>query len=127
VTCTLSAADLAPSPTKCRNLSETAEVPECKVFFFSSRRRHTRSDRDWSSDVCSSDLIALREFSGRVVAAARGDAAARGRRVRLQIGRASCRERVWHSGAAGQPKKKTHQTQRTWQSSLSFVIIISKL
>src|SRR5206468_9622573 len=27
-------------------------------FFFSSRRRHTRSDRDWSSDVCSSDLEA---------------------------------------------------------------------
>src|SRR6478672_8784300 len=27
-----------------------------KNFFFSSRRRHTRSDRDWSSDVCSSDL-----------------------------------------------------------------------
>src|SRR2546428_5548099 len=26
-------------------------------FFFSSRRRHTRSDRDWSSDVCSSDLM----------------------------------------------------------------------
>src|SRR2546421_6951355 len=25
------------------------------LFFFSSRRRHTRSDRDWSSDVCSSD------------------------------------------------------------------------
>src|SRR2546428_14149516 len=28
-----------------------------KDFFFSSRRRHTRSDRDWSSDVCSSDLV----------------------------------------------------------------------
>src|SRR5438874_4197760 len=27
------------------------------VFFFSSRRRHTRSLRDWSSDVCSSDLM----------------------------------------------------------------------
>src|SRR5204862_5942351 len=26
-------------------------------FFFSSRRRHTRSLRDWSSDVCSSDLV----------------------------------------------------------------------
>src|SRR5437868_14438098 len=26
------------------------------LFFFSSRRRHTRSKRDWSSDVCSSDL-----------------------------------------------------------------------
>src|SRR5439155_12539571 len=28
-------------------------------FFFSSRRRHTRWPRDWSSDVCSSDLAAL--------------------------------------------------------------------
>src|SRR5690606_40518609 len=26
------------------------------LFFFSSRRRHTRFSRDWSSDVCSSDL-----------------------------------------------------------------------
>src|SRR5690606_39533433 len=31
--------------------------PLCFVFFFSSRRRHTRFSRDWSSDVCSSDLI----------------------------------------------------------------------
>src|SRR5205085_3339711 len=29
------------------------------IFFFSSRRRHTRFDCDWSSDVCSSDLDAL--------------------------------------------------------------------
>src|SRR5688572_32043154 len=28
-------------------------------FFFSSRRRHTRFDCDWSSDVCSSDLASL--------------------------------------------------------------------
>src|SRR5256886_8512859 len=28
------------------------------LFFFSSRRRHTRFDCDWSSDVCSSDLLA---------------------------------------------------------------------
>src|SRR5690606_40322592 len=28
----------------------------CYYFFFSSRRRHTRFSRDWSSDVCSSDL-----------------------------------------------------------------------
>src|SRR2546422_4854678 len=27
-----------------------------RFFFFSSRRRHTRCSRDWSSDVCSSDL-----------------------------------------------------------------------
>src|SRR3712207_3293947 len=31
------------------------------VFFFSSRRRHTRYWRDWSSDVCSSDLISRAE------------------------------------------------------------------
>src|SRR5690606_40303188 len=34
-------------------------------FFFSSRRRHTRFSRDWSSDVCSSDLVLLDE-GGRV-------------------------------------------------------------
>src|SRR3989449_7688956 len=33
-------------------------------FFFSSRRRHTRCSRDWSSDVCSSDLEA-EDFDGR--------------------------------------------------------------
>src|SRR2546429_2353550 len=31
----------------------------CFFFFFSSRRRHTRCSRDWSSDVCSSDLPAI--------------------------------------------------------------------
>src|SRR2546430_9689810 len=31
-------------------------------FFFSSRRRHTRFDCDWSSDVCSSDLTATTPF-----------------------------------------------------------------
>src|SRR5438067_5761062 len=33
-------------------------------FFFSSRRRHTRSKRDWSSDVCSSDLVAIGTLVG---------------------------------------------------------------
>src|SRR2546430_6946923 len=39
--------------------SERAHHSSCRfysVFFFSSRRRHTRFDCDWSSDVCSSDL-----------------------------------------------------------------------
>src|SRR5699024_11734084 len=31
----------------------------CSWCFFSSRRRHTRSKRDWSSDVCSSDLMSI--------------------------------------------------------------------
>src|SRR5690606_357684 len=35
------------------------------VFFFSSRRRHTRFSRDWSSDVCSSDLLLHHQGSGR--------------------------------------------------------------
>src|SRR6266436_7397836 len=33
-------------------------------FFFSSRRRHTRCSRDWSSDVCSSDLGATNLVTG---------------------------------------------------------------
>src|SRR2546430_17366653 len=32
-------------------------------FFFSSRRRHTRFDCDWSSDVCSSDLISMSDYA----------------------------------------------------------------
>src|SRR5699024_11815794 len=41
--------------------SSLSSFPNCLLwfllfFFFSSRRRHTRSKRDWSSDVCSSDL-----------------------------------------------------------------------
>src|SRR4030043_470696 len=35
-------------------------------FFFSSRRRHTRCSRDWSSDVCSSDLLTLGLVLGSV-------------------------------------------------------------
>src|SRR3712207_4453943 len=45
-------------------------------FFFSSRRRHTRYWRDWSSDVCSSDLLAAYRFiasSGREVSGAQVD------------------------------------------------------
>src|SRR6266498_4539581 len=36
----------------------------CVGFFFSSRRRHTRCGRDWSSDVCSSDLGRVERLSG---------------------------------------------------------------
>src|SRR6266511_1172481 len=35
-------------------LADNSSIDGC--FFFSSRRRHTRFSRDWSSDVCSSDL-----------------------------------------------------------------------
>src|SRR3712207_8687151 len=42
------------------------------VFFFSSRRRHTRYWRDWSSDVCSSDLVdQLSSFADEVTRVAR--------------------------------------------------------
>src|SRR2546422_7789030 len=36
----------------------------CWFFFFSSRRRHTRCSRDWSSDVCSSDLVRAPQLVG---------------------------------------------------------------
>src|SRR5258707_11760709 len=87
-------------------------------FFFSSRRRHTRYWRDWSSDVCSSDLamgsgisygmryllrmifnLAIDQDDDGNAAGGRGKTApaAEERRVRTvvpEIGRASCRERV---------------------------------
>src|SRR5690606_40461557 len=94
-------------------------------FFFSSRRRHTRFSRDWSSDVCSSDLAVpaaarrplepvrrrglrlalLVLMTGLGVAGwlyrAGGADAAAAPDPDAKIGRASCRERVWSGGAAG--------------------------
>src|SRR5207248_8890845 len=100
-------------------------------FFFSSRRRHTRSYGDWSSDVCSSDLhagarqhaeadeavdtgvISVRD-EGRTVQSTTGtqthlggDFVADeaddpgGSQEPQKIGRASCRERV-ESGVGGE-------------------------
>src|SRR2546430_1245632 len=96
-------------------------LEEILCFFFSSRRRHTRFDCDWSSDVCSSDLEGAaggaegraRRPTGRAPAdfrhdrqrgegaparALRGADPPRARALRPpgrgEIGRASCRERV---------------------------------
>src|SRR5204863_1341546 len=94
----------------------------CVSFFFSSRRRHTRSLRDWSSDVCSSDLVLVhvqrqigvlnaqeqiksqvqeelgerqREmFLREQLKAIRKELGEEGEVVEVEIGRASCRERV---------------------------------
>src|SRR5438445_13688016 len=96
------------------------------VFFFSSRRRHTRYWRDWSSDVCSSDLtvelareltvnvatldglaagdsveVAIRPENVRLAASAGAGAGAR-----AKIGRASCRERVEVTEVDGTVPKK---------------------
>src|SRR5215469_11506705 len=61
-------------------------------FCFSSRRRHTRSLRDWSSDVCSSDLYLgeafereLGEGQRRELDAAREDADGRARELHGQV------------------------------------------
>src|SRR5690606_39585179 len=99
------------------------------VFFFSSRRRHTRFSRDWSSDVCSSDLHSGRERRPDLQSAGLQDDKAPRRGARglgllserchlgdpaalatlgggVKIGRASCRERVERSGAGGRVNKK---------------------
>src|SRR5690606_41014781 len=44
------------APRSCPNCTLLRTIMIWEVFFFSSRRRHTRFSRDWSSDVCSSDL-----------------------------------------------------------------------
>src|SRR5439155_13223797 len=48
-------------------------------FFFSSRRRHTRWPRDWSSDVCSSDLPAFRDEEVALLAPRLADALSQAR------------------------------------------------
>src|SRR5687768_18522026 len=105
-------------------------------FFFSSRRRHTRCSRDWSSDVCSSDLrkpardadqaCSHRDLSTRTRPRWRrqlGDQ--RGQRrnspTLLKIGRASCRESVDLGGRRIIKKKKkkelgTLETEMSQQS-----------
>src|SRR5687768_18087303 len=47
------------SSTSAKRSSCTSLPLVLHSFFFSSRRRHTRCSRDWSSDVCSSDLLLL--------------------------------------------------------------------
>src|ERR1039458_10444134 len=42
---------------RCKVCSADGRCAELCLFFFSSRRRHTRCLSDWSSDVCSSDLM----------------------------------------------------------------------
>src|SRR3989449_9057172 len=46
---------------------------DCSLFFFSSRRRHTRCSRDWSSDVCSSDLVRMDVTDTASIMRARGE------------------------------------------------------
>src|SRR5437899_7940341 len=48
----------------CQQVTDVDDVV-IKLFFFSSRRRHTSCLSDWSSDVCSSDLSSIR--SARIV------------------------------------------------------------
>src|SRR5256885_16421599 len=98
------------------------------VFFFSSRRRHTRLQGDWSSDVCSSDLHPRGAGGGIdqlnviqfVIADERQerqeqwridlpDDASRRKRRPAQIGRAAWRGRVEISVGAGSLKKKKKQ------------------
>ena len=69
-------------------------------FFFKQKTAYEIVVRDWSSDVCSSDLALTGEIAGRVSAVRDHHldrerlAVQLPRRCRLQIGRASCRERV---------------------------------
>src|SRR5256885_5463208 len=58
---------LAESANKMYDIKNAAKsLYDSDVFFFSSRRRHTRLQGDWSSDVCSSDLSeSYLDFRGR--------------------------------------------------------------
>src|SRR5436305_15249540 len=72
------------------------------TFFFSSRRRHTICGRDWSSDVCSSDLK-LADTDKTKLPRQQGQALLGLGEIQIKrkIGRASCRERVNGTDHAG--------------------------
>src|SRR5439155_1758368 len=64
-----------------------------KVFCFSSRRRHTRWPRDWSSDVCSSDLeVGLGRLLGHRLSGGRTECPFIQRPRNLSAGRSSVNE-----------------------------------
>src|SRR5439155_13158373 len=101
-------------------MSRTEMVRNTRPIFFTSRRRHTRWPRDWSSDVCSSDLLDLSNDEAllnedlfapglRKMGAFAGAAALATPHPLLlhKIGRASCRERVWRWGGAAAMKMTT--------------------
>src|SRR6266511_5035687 len=77
-------------------------------FFFSSRRRHTRFSRDWSSDVCSSDLDAPVRAQPHEL----GDFGVQRLDRRVEIGRASCRERGVDLGGRRIIKKKKQKKKK---------------
>src|SRR5947209_19227994 len=85
-------------------------------FFFSSRRRHTRYWRDWSSDVCSSDLLVAIDH---VVEGGAVDEVII-HAVLFEIGRAACRERVEISGAGVTVNKNTGQPTRITITASNF-------
>src|SRR5439155_13386957 len=96
----------------------------CVPFFFSSRRRHTRWPRDWSSDVCSSDLLRLHLFAealleflgegGRLRIGVRWPGRSEERRVGKE-----CRSRRWpyHEKKKGQRATGGGVEGRGWSSS----------
>src|SRR5256884_3750727 len=76
-------------------------------FFFSSRRRHTRCSRDWSSDVCSSDLF--RGLSRAASTQTRGTLALRSSGIsRPRIGGLGIRDRLGHHHAAA---RRSHSSR----------------
>src|SRR5687768_17928976 len=78
-------------------------------FFFSSRRRHTRCSRDWSSDVCSSDLEARHEARPRHLFRARLGQA---RELRVVV-----EERAQVPGAVLDRVEHAHQLLRVFRRS----------
>src|SRR5216110_3853709 len=82
-------------------------------FFFKQKTAYEISSRDWSSDVCSSDLLAVLRQRKRVEQQDREVVVEAVGHPRQQIGRASCRERVCElveiSGVGVSLKKKKKQ------------------
>src|SRR5206468_4956867 len=81
-------------------------------FFFSSRRRHTRSDRDWSSDVCSSDLCLGSPRPARCQTAIARLACRCGERI-PESTRGRGEPKQWSAGAQPPPFREAQEFRRS--------------
>src|SRR5205807_2798563 len=71
------------------------------AFFFSSSRRHTSLQGDWSSDVCSSDLTLIEATAGNTGLGLALVAAQKGYRLLLVIPDKMSQEKIFHLKAMG--------------------------
>src|SRR2546427_799414 len=114
----------SPTSVRCARTTQVCSL----FFFFSSRRRHTRFDCDWSSDVCSSDLVAHR-LTRMAMAGANPSARDRREFTRMVSEKQTAFQQSWaamgmQSMVASQDRKSTRLNSS--HSQISYAVFCLK-